>query len=42
MPDPIKCFRIPQPLYELAQQRAAENDESLSEVVRRALESYVR
>ena len=39
---PIKCFRIPADLYEAAQAKAAERGESVSEVVRKALERYVR
>lgn len=39
---PLKSFRIPQALYEEAQRVAAERDESVSEVVRRALERYVK
>lgn len=39
---PIKCFRIPDDLYRAAQAKAAERGESVSEVVRRALERYVK
>jgi predicted HicB family RNase H-like nuclease len=39
---PIKCFRIPAELYEAAQAKAAERGESVSEVVRKALERYVK
>ena len=39
---PLKSFRIPQELYERAQARAAERGETVSDVVRRALERYVR
>jgi predicted HicB family RNase H-like nuclease len=39
---PIKCFRIPVDLYEAAQAKAAERGESVSEVVRKALERYVK
>lgn len=39
---PLKSFRIPQPLYEKAQKRAAERGESLSEAVRKFLERYTR
>lgn len=39
---PIKCFRIPEELYAAAQAKAAERGESVSEVVRKALERYVR
>ena len=38
---PIKCFRIPPDLYASAQVKAAERGETLSDVVRRALERYV-
>jgi predicted HicB family RNase H-like nuclease len=39
---PIKCFRIPEALYVAAQAKAAERGESVSEVVRKALERYVK
>jgi predicted transcriptional regulator len=39
---PIKCFRIPEDLYRAAQTVAAERDESLSHVIRQALERYVK
>jgi len=39
---PIKCFRIPEDLYAAAQAKAAERGESVSEVVRKALERYVK
>lgn len=39
---PLKSFRIPEDLYREAQQIAAEQDESVSDVVRRALERYVK
>lgn len=39
---PIKCFRIPEELYRTAQAKAAERQETLSDVVRKALERYVR
>lgn len=39
---PLKSFRIPEELYRAAQVRAAERGESVSEVVRKALERYVR
>lgn len=42
MPDPLKSFRIPQDLYKAAQSKAAEKAESVSDVVRRALERYVK
>jgi predicted HicB family RNase H-like nuclease len=39
---PIKCFRIPADLYAAAQVKAAERGESVSDVVRAALERYVK
>lgn len=39
---PLKSFRIPEALYLAAQAKAAERGESVSEVVRRALERYVK
>lgn len=39
---PLKSFRIPEDLYRAAQAKAAERNESLSQVVRRALERYVK
>lgn len=39
---PMKSFRIPQDLYDAAKDKAAERGESLSDVVRRAFERYVR
>jgi antitoxin component of RelBE/YafQ-DinJ toxin-antitoxin module len=39
---PVKCFRIPQDLYERAQQVAAEKGITLTEVVRVALENLVK
>lgn len=39
---PLKTFRIPQELYEAAQRIAGERGESVSEVVRAALERYVK
>ena len=39
---PLKSFRIPQDLYAAAQTKAKEREESVSDVVRRALERYVR
>jgi len=38
---PLKSFRIPEDLYRAAQKKAAKRDESVSDVVRRALERYV-
>lgn len=39
---PLKSFRIPEDLYREAQQIAADEDQSVSDVVRKALERYVR
>ena len=39
---PLKSFRIPTELYKAAQSVAASRNESVSEVVRKALERYVR
>lgn len=39
---PLKSFRIPVELYRKAQEVAAERGETVSDVVRRALERYVR
>lgn len=39
---PLKSFRIPEDLYRAAQDAAAANDETVSDVVRRALERYVK
>jgi len=39
---PVKCFRIPAKLYLAAQAKAAERGETVSDVVRRALERYVK
>ena len=39
---PLKSFRIPEGLYVAAQAKAAERGESVSEVVRKALERYVK
>lgn len=39
---PLKSFRIPEGLYREAQQIAADQGESVSDVVRRALERYVK
>lgn len=39
---PMKSFRIPEDLYRAALERATKNGESLTDVVRRALEQYVR
>lgn len=39
---PLKSFRIPEALYRAAQEKAAERGESVSDVVRAALQRYVR
>lgn len=39
---PLRSFRIPDDLYRAAQAAAAEKGESMSDVVRRALERYVK
>lgn len=39
---PLRSFRIPDDLYEAAQKKAEEKGESVSDVVRRALERYVK
>lgn len=39
---PLRSFRIPDDLYLEAQRVAATQDESVSDVVRRALERYVK
>lgn len=39
---PIKCFRINAELYAAAQAKAAERGETLTSVVVRALQRYVR
>lgn len=39
---PLKSFRIPDDLYRAAQAKAAERGDSVSEVVRAALERYVK
>lgn len=38
---PIKCFRIDAELYHAAFDRARENGETLTDVVRRALRAYL-
>lgn len=38
---PLKSFRIPEDLYREAQQLAADEGQSVSDVVRKALERYV-
>lgn len=37
----IRTVRVPDDLWEAAQEAAAKNGETLSEVIRRALEEYV-
>lgn len=37
---PRRTFRIPEPVYQAAQAKALERGETLSDVVRRALEEY--
>lgn len=39
---PLKSFRIPDDLYRAAQAKAAERGESVSDVVRAALQRYVK
>lgn len=39
---PLRSFRIPDPLYEAAQETAERKGEDVSKVVRRALENYVK
>lgn len=39
---PLRSFRIPDELYEAAQRKAEEKGESVSDVVRRSLERYVK
>jgi len=39
---PLKSFRIPEELYRAAQEKAKERGESVSDVVRAALERYVK
>jgi hypothetical protein len=39
---PIRAMRIPSDLWEAAKVKAAENDESVARVVRRALREYVQ
>lgn len=39
---PLKSFRIPEDLYRAAQAAAAERGENLSEVIRAALDRYVK
>jgi hypothetical protein len=37
-----KTYRVPKALYEAAMEKAAENEENLSDVIREALERYVK
>jgi hypothetical protein len=37
-----KTYRVPKTLYELAMEKAAEREENLSDVIREALERYVK
>lgn len=39
---PLRSFRIPDEVYRAAQDKAAARGESVSDVVRRALERYAR
>lgn len=39
---PLRSFRIPDEVYKAAQAKAADKGESVSDVVRRALERYIR
>ncbi len=39
---PLRSFRIPDEVYKAAQAKAAERGESVSDVVRAALERYAR
>ena len=39
---PLRSVRIPDDLWQAAQTRAAERGESVSDVIRRALERYIR
>lgn len=39
---PLRSFRIPDEVYRAAQVKAAEKGESVSDVVRRALERYAK
>ena len=39
---PHRSIRVPTPLWERAQTRAAERGENLSTVIRRALEEYAK
>ena len=37
-----KTYRVPKALYEAAMDKAAENEQNLSDVIREALEKYVK
>ena len=37
-----RTYYVPKTLYELAMEKAAENEENLSDVIREALERYVK
>lgn len=39
---PLRSFRIPNEIYKAAQAKAAEKGETVSDVVRKALERYVK
>lgn len=39
---PLRSFRIPDEVYRAAQKKAAERGESVSDVVRKALERYAK
>lgn len=39
---PLRSFRIPDATYKAAQEKAREKGESVSDVVRKALERYVK
>jgi hypothetical protein len=42
MPDPIRTVRVPDEVWQAALARAAERDETVSEVIRRALVRYAK
>lgn len=39
---PLKSFRVSQELWDAAQVKAAERGETVSDIIRRALERYVK
>lgn len=39
---PLRAIRIPDAIWRLAKERATENDENVTNVIRRALIEYVR